>query len=226
MERDTAGVRFRLALFQAASYEGLPFKERRVLHELAGTLLEQRDGDRPLEALSLHFDRARSWQRSYMYSRSAAERATDRYAYADAVVLYTRSIDAARHTKPPADEVARGLAPAGTGVPPRRTVRGSDLGLPARTSADCEQAVARPHLFRRSRRERAARPQRSLRSGCSGAVCAPSRRETDEWSVTNRIRMLLGCVGVRFNQGKHGRSAPVVRSRRSRRPRPPGTAPV
>ena len=80
-----------------AAYEGLPFRLRRQLHSAVGQALERdlgRDADADPAVLSLHFIRAGDLGRTWKYSRLGAERASARYAHADAAELYRRAVEA------------------------------------------------------------------------------------------------------------------------------------
>ena len=209
-ERDAAGVRFKLAVIRAAAYQGLPFRERRAVHELAGVALEQRGIDAPIDQLSLHFHEARSFERSYRYSKAAAERANERFAYDDAVGLYERALEAARWTRPPADEVAAvwhqlGLATHRSGrseaatAAYRRALRlTNDGALSGRLCFDEGEALV--HLGRLDAAMRWYR--RGLRT-LEGA--------TDKWSMENHVRLLMGCAVVLFEQGRYARSERLCR---------------
>lgn len=92
-------VRFRRLALQEVAYASLPFKLRRQLHEAVALRLErQNDGEREADAavLSSHFALAGDHGRAQRYALIAAERATERFAHADAVRLYRRAIDAGR----------------------------------------------------------------------------------------------------------------------------------
>jgi class 3 adenylate cyclase/tetratricopeptide (TPR) repeat protein len=116
-------VRFRRAVYREAAYIGLPFRTRRRLHGLVAARLEREAGEDVDDAaaiLSLHFLRAAQHEQAWRYARIAADRASERYAYADASILYRRSLDAARALDIPDRELAEvwaslGLARAHTG---------------------------------------------------------------------------------------------------------------
>jgi tetratricopeptide (TPR) repeat protein len=103
---------FRQALFREVAYEGLPFRRRRALHLAAGLLLEADDAD-AVERLSLHFHAAHEWEKSWEYSRRAADRAYTTVAKSAAAVYYERALDAGRRLRRPGDELAQVAADLG-----------------------------------------------------------------------------------------------------------------
>ena len=119
-------LRFRRVVYREAAYAGLPFRIRRRLHGLIGAGLELEAGADVEDAaaiLSLHFMRAGRHDSAWRYARIAADRASERYAHADAAVLYRRALDAARTLDVSDRELADvweslGLARAHTGELP------------------------------------------------------------------------------------------------------------
>ena len=111
-------VRFRRAVIREAAYAGLPFRTRRSLHALAGRRLEEDLGttaDEAADVLALHFSAAEDYGRAYHYARTAGDRAVGQFAYGDAVRLYGRALEAARHVdRSPAElaEVREAVAEA------------------------------------------------------------------------------------------------------------------
>ncbi len=90
-------VRFRRPALQEVAYASLPFKLRRELHQAVALRLEREQGvDADAAVLSNHFALAGDHVRAQRYALSAAKRAAERFAHADAVHLYRRAIDAGR----------------------------------------------------------------------------------------------------------------------------------
>jgi tetratricopeptide (TPR) repeat protein len=92
-------VRFKRPALREAAYEGLPFRTRRALHRRVAEGLEQglgSDADAEPAVLSQHFMLAGDHRRAYSYALQGAERATARFAHADAAQLYRRAIEAGR----------------------------------------------------------------------------------------------------------------------------------
>jgi class 3 adenylate cyclase/tetratricopeptide (TPR) repeat protein len=90
---------FRHALLREAAYEGLSYKRRRELHELAGRIIERRAGtdlESFADALSLHFSRAQDWEKTRIYARLAGERAKRMFAPSEAALQFERAVEAAR----------------------------------------------------------------------------------------------------------------------------------
>jgi class 3 adenylate cyclase/tetratricopeptide (TPR) repeat protein len=100
LERQGDGyLRFASPVLCEVAYTGLPFGVRRALHAAIGEALE-RDLDSDVDAdpavLSEHFSSAGDHDRAWRYALMGAERASARFAVADAVRLYRRAIDAHR----------------------------------------------------------------------------------------------------------------------------------
>jgi class 3 adenylate cyclase/tetratricopeptide (TPR) repeat protein len=96
---DPSTVRFRHGLLRDVAYEGLPFRRRRELHGLAGTILESSAPGSPdeiAELLSTHFHAANNSFKSWYYSRVAGERSERAAAPIEAAVFYERALEAAR----------------------------------------------------------------------------------------------------------------------------------
>jgi tetratricopeptide (TPR) repeat protein len=92
-----------------AAYTSLPFGTRRALHAAVGEHLERdaaEQADEHAAILSLHFARAGDHGKAWRYARVAADRASDRFAHADAAGLYHRALDAARTLEIAPDERA------------------------------------------------------------------------------------------------------------------------
>ena len=98
--RDPDGhVRFKRPALREVAYEGLPYRVRRRLHAAVAESLESERGqhvDADPAVLSLHFILAGDHLRAHRYALIGAERATARFAHADAARLYRRAIETAR----------------------------------------------------------------------------------------------------------------------------------
>ncbi len=102
-------LRFQHALFRLVAYDGLSFRRRAELHGAVGTVLERRAGenwDEFSELLSIHFDRASDWARSWRYSTAAGDRARAKYANEAAAEFYQRGLASARRCQVPSSAVA------------------------------------------------------------------------------------------------------------------------
>lgn len=96
---DGAGeLQFRSGLLRKTVYEGLAFRLRVRLHRKVGEAMERLADDPTAKAdsLAIHFSTAGDHERTWLYSRLAADRAARAYANADAARLYGMAIDAAR----------------------------------------------------------------------------------------------------------------------------------
>ena len=103
-------LRFRSPILCEVAYTGLPFGLRRSLHLAVGEALERdvgADVDADPAVLSVHFSRAGDHARAWRYAVLGAERASARFAAADAARLYRTAIDAHRGAEIPEADVAR-----------------------------------------------------------------------------------------------------------------------
>jgi tetratricopeptide (TPR) repeat protein len=90
--------RFRHALMRDAAYEGLPFRRRRELHARVGDAIVREHGtelEDHAEVLALHFFSAQRFGESWVYSRIAGDRATAKFAIAQAAEFYERALASA-----------------------------------------------------------------------------------------------------------------------------------
>ncbi len=110
-ERDPDGqVRFKRPDLCEVAYESLPFRLRRELHAVVASSLEQdigRDIDADPAVLSRHFSLAGDHKRAWKYALVGAQRASERFAHADASRLYRRALEAGRADDGRASELAR-----------------------------------------------------------------------------------------------------------------------
>ena len=91
-------LRFRRALVRDAAYEGLTYRVRRRLHQLAGEVIESADDDAMANAdiLARHFSLAGDAARTWRYACKSADRARRASANPEAASLYRMALDAAR----------------------------------------------------------------------------------------------------------------------------------
>ncbi len=91
-------LRFRRGLVRDTAYEGLAYKVRRRLHQLAGEALERVDGGLSASAdiLARHFSLAGDAARTWRYACSSADRARRAFANPEAANLYRMALEAAR----------------------------------------------------------------------------------------------------------------------------------
>jgi tetratricopeptide (TPR) repeat protein len=91
-------VRFRHALLQEAAYQSLPFRQRLLLHQKVGEVIETggpETGD-VAALLSYHFLAAQDWERTWRYARNAAHIARTAHALTETVVHLERAVTASR----------------------------------------------------------------------------------------------------------------------------------
>ena len=91
-------MRFAHQLIRDTAYQGLPYRMRKDLHGRAAEIIEQAasDPDDVAELLSLHYTNAGRDEKAWHYSRLAGERASRKYAYAQAEELLARAANVAR----------------------------------------------------------------------------------------------------------------------------------
>jgi class 3 adenylate cyclase/tetratricopeptide (TPR) repeat protein len=104
--------RFRHALIQEATYEGLLGAERRLLHGRAAWALEAASADRPEEVaavLGRHFAAAGETERAITYLEMAGDHATDAFANDEAIASFRAALDAA-YGQPARNQMATAAA--------------------------------------------------------------------------------------------------------------------
>jgi tetratricopeptide (TPR) repeat protein len=91
-------VRFRHALLQEAAYQSLPFRQRLVLHRKVGEAIEQgaAQAEDVAPLLSFHFLAAQDWDRTWTYSRIAADVAKSAHAPGEEATHLERAVTASR----------------------------------------------------------------------------------------------------------------------------------
>jgi tetratricopeptide (TPR) repeat protein len=95
---DDGVLEFRHAMVRDVAYAGLPFRQRRSMHERVAMTLESL-GDRAAgpDLLSLHFHAAGLHEKAWSSSLQAAVEARAKYAYAQAATFFARALDSAAH---------------------------------------------------------------------------------------------------------------------------------
>lgn len=197
--------RFQHALFRDVAYEALPFRRRRLLHRRAGEIYERRRGDdrdRYVELLSLHFHRAQIFDKSWQYSRAAADGARAKYAVAEAAELYRRALEASRKVEVASSDVATVAEALG------------DVCETAGEYAEAADAYKQARRLTRTARgddpellmkegvlrERAGKYAESLRWYARGIRLL---RESAVGGDVSAARLSLASAGVRFRQGRY-----------------------
>jgi tetratricopeptide (TPR) repeat protein len=128
-------LRFRHALIRAAAYDGLPYRRRKALHDMVGTLLMESlpDPEATPEPLALHFHHAGRAGEAWHFARLAAARARAQYAHAEAADYLSWAVESGRRAQASPDELAETLEALGD-------VRFL-LGLPQEAAATYRQAL-------------------------------------------------------------------------------------
>jgi class 3 adenylate cyclase/tetratricopeptide (TPR) repeat protein len=198
-------VRFKRPALCEAAYEGLPFRVRRQLHSAVGHALEPdvgRDADADPAVLSVHFIRAGDYERAWTYACIGAERASARFAHADASNLYRLAIDAGREGVATRVELANTWEALAEGLRHSgQPVAASDaLSEARRLSHDDPLRQARllyRHADIAARRERLSASVRWINRG----LRALDGLESDE-AIRLRARLQARLAGVRVGQGR------------------------
>ena len=201
LSRDGDDFRFQHGVVHEVTYSRIPFRRRRELHERVGILLEA-DQSGP-EALSHHFHEAQAFDRAWDYARSAATRAQEKYAYAEASAFWRRSLDSARHL---ADVASADIAEAWEALGFALTRSGHLLEATSAYAAARRLAIDPVRLarlclldgeIRRLTGESTSAMRwfnRGLRA-VDGLGGAPAAKE--------RVRLTLGCAWVDFQRGRY-----------------------
>lgn len=89
-----ARLAFRNSLVRDTAYEGLSFRVRARIHQIAGEVLERMSTDLDADSptLALHFDRAGDHARTWRFAQRAAALARRSFANADAADLLVRAL--------------------------------------------------------------------------------------------------------------------------------------
>jgi len=95
----SGGMSFRNALLRDSAYDGLSFRQRRVIHDRAADTIRKTTwdgGDTQPEILSLHYLHGQRFDEAWDYSLMAAARAKGVHAYFEAAAFYERAVVAGR----------------------------------------------------------------------------------------------------------------------------------
>lgn len=97
LESEGDRVRFTSEVIRETVYQGVAFRQRRVLHRRIAEAMEQlaESPEDIADMLALHFSRAGEPHRVFEYARHAAARARARYANSEAAGFYRLALDAA-----------------------------------------------------------------------------------------------------------------------------------
>lgn len=95
LDRDGKLWRFRESLAREVAYEGLPYRQRAVLHGRLADLLSESESAVGSAVLSEHYFLAGRYESALAQSRAAADAATASYAFTEAAIAYERAIASA-----------------------------------------------------------------------------------------------------------------------------------
>ena len=198
-------VRFRQEIVRDVAYAGLPFRRRIEIHLAIAEALERRARRRPerfAEAMSLHFDRAENWDKSWRYSTLAGDRAAKKLAHVEAIRIYRRALRAADQLEIEGAELRRIHEAIGDAA--------EHLGLleDAETAYDCcitedEAPSVKARLLRKKALLHVARGQMEdagrLLEESLATVADSGDAEADE----TKIETMIAIAGMHFRQADY-----------------------
>ena len=198
-------VRFRQEIVRDVAYAGLPFRRRTEIHLAIAEALERRARRRPerfAEAMSLHFDRAESWERSWRYSALAGDRAARKLAHVEAMRIYRRALRAAEHLEIEPAELRRIHEALGDAA--------EHLGLldDAEAAYDCcinedGEPIVRARLLRKKALLHVARGQMDNAGRFLEESLATVADSGDATAAETRIETMIAIAGMHFRQADY-----------------------
>ncbi|NND04628.1 MAG: tetratricopeptide repeat protein, partial [Acidimicrobiia bacterium] len=198
-------VRFRQMLVRDVAYAGLPFKRRAEVHLAIAEALERRGRRRPerfAEAMSLHFDRAEDWERSWTYSRIAGDRAVKKMAHAEAMRIYTRGLRASEHVNADPIEVARIREAVGDAA--------EHLGMTAEADtaydqclADDPEVVAQSRLLRKKAMLQVSTGDTELGRQLLDDALGRLEQAEDADAAEDKLETMIAIAGLHFREGDY-----------------------
>jgi class 3 adenylate cyclase/tetratricopeptide (TPR) repeat protein len=204
---DASHFRFRHAMYRDAAYEGLPYRERKRLHERTAAVLEA-DHDRPEQIaslLSLHFAAARLHREAFRYARLAADEAAAVFSHGDAIEQYERALAAGRYCS---DVTAADRCELLVGLGRSKEFHGDLVGAEAAYRRVCELTddvdLAVDCLRRRARvRQKQNRLTDAIRLLRRGERLLDASAG-QEFSGRRLAEIHLNLAGIRTDQGRLG----------------------
>lgn len=205
MREPDGRLRFEQGLYREVAYGGLSYRRRRQIHADVGRVLERRAGEDWVEfseLLSLHFHSAGVWDRSWLYSVIAGDRARSKYAHTEAADFYGQALDVPPAHRPAPDAVsavAESLADE-LELSGRFDEADVALTLARKNRSDAEASV---RLLRKEGiiRERQGKYSQALRWYGRG-LAAVAHFTNDALARREEGDLALAYAGVRFRQGR------------------------
>lgn len=198
--------RFKRSVMREVAYERLPFRLRRQLHATVGAALEADVGryvDADPAVLSLHFILAGENERAWRYARMGAERATARFAHADAARLYRRAVEAGREARVADSELAHVWEALGEALRQAGERAAAAAAFTAARRLVTGDAIAQARLLFRQGQiaERSERVNAAVRWVRRGLIALDGRPEPEarQW----RARLIADLAGIRQRQGRY-----------------------
>ena len=203
-------LRFKRPALCEVAYDGLPFGLRRRLHGSVGEALERDLGQRAdaePAVLSLHFSRAGDMSRAWSYALLGANRATERFAHADAAHLYRVAIEAGRSDVAAPAELASTWESLAEALRHSGQPTAASSALTEARSLTTNDPVAQGRLLFAhgdiaARSERLSAAVRWINRGLK-VLDGVESREASRWRAALRARL----AGVRLGQGKPAAAA-------------------
>ncbi len=204
-------LRFRREVVRDVAYGGLPFRVRRELHAAAAGRLERdlgEDADDAADRLAVHYHRAGVHAKAWHYARLAANRASERSAFADAANLYRRALESAHHVGAPPEELVAVWESLADSYLRTGELERSDQALTSARRLVADDPVRAAHLMwlHASIAYRAGHISRAVR--WSGRALRMLEPVSGEAAAAGRSHVVATLAAVRQRQG---RSAEAVR---------------
>jgi tetratricopeptide (TPR) repeat protein len=206
LARDPDGhVRFKRPALCEVAYDALPFRLRRELHAAVAQALEKDlglDVDADPAVLSQHFMLAGDYQRARKYALIGAERASARFAHADAAQLYRRAIEAGRHDRATAAELAASWESLGEALQLSGQLAAAADAVSAARRLVNDDRIAQARLFLQHTTiaRRAGRLTAAVRWGSRGLRALEGAQSKEATAL--RARLLAAMSYVRQRQAR------------------------
>jgi class 3 adenylate cyclase/tetratricopeptide (TPR) repeat protein len=199
-------LRFRHDLFRAVAYEGLSFRRRREMHARIARILEERAGaatDEVADLLSLHYDRAENYGKTWTYSVAAGRRARDRSANVEATDLFQRAIGVGVNAGAEAAAIAEVAEALGDVAELTARYDQAESAYALARKLVREDAITQTHLLRKEGilRERGGRYSDALRRYGSALSVLEDAPDSVE-KTRSRADVELAYAGVKYRQGR------------------------
>ena len=207
-------LRFRRQVVRDVAYAGLPFRIRRELHAAAASRLERdlgADADDAAARLAVHFHLAGAYEKAWDYARLAADRASERSAFADAANLYRRALDAAHQLQVAPSELATVWQSLADAYVRTGELERSEHALTSARRLVTDDPVRTAHLLwlHASTAYRAGHIARAVR--WSGRALRALEGTSGDAAAACRSHVVATLAGVRQRQGRTAEAVRLAR---------------